>query len=186
MNNRFATTLFLLCIFTFPIVANSQQVSFDFAGRAGSGLLPGNEVPDAANSTATGDANSIIFDMGTNELSLDIVWGSGNGFSDLTGDATAMHIHGPADINSNGGVLYNLGTMTGFDSSSSSGGFAGIVTLNTDDVQTLLDGNLYVNIHTAANGGGELRANLIQAIPEPSSLAIIGVAGIGILLRRRK
>lgn len=186
MNKRVAFTILLLCFIAIPTVANSQEVSFELAGRAGAGLLPGNEVPNAANSTASGDANSIIFDSGTSELSLDIVWGSGNGFSDLTDSATAMHIHGPADINSNGGVLYNLGTMSGFDASSSSGGFTGVVTLAAADVQTLLDGNLYVNIHTAANGGGELRANLIQAVPEPSSLAIFGVAGIGMLLRRRK
>jgi hypothetical protein len=76
--------------------------------------------------------------------------------------------------------------MSGFNASSSSGGFTGVVTLDAADVQALLDGNLYVNIHTAANGGGELRANFIQAVPEPSSLAIFGVAGIGIFLRRRK
>lgn len=185
MKHKLFYALIAFCMIALPQTANAQVFSFELAGRAGSGLLPGNENPGAS-SSASGDASSILFDMGNSELTLDIDWGSANGFSDLSGDATAMHIHGPADINSNGGVLYNLGSMGGFDASASSGGFSGVVSIAAADVQTLLEGNMYLNIHTADNPGGELRANLLQAVPEPSSLAILGLLGSVAAFRRRR
>jgi hypothetical protein len=180
-------SLLAFCLLALPQKADAQIINFDLAGKAGSGLLPGNENP-AANSTGSGDANSILFDTATNELTLDVVWGSANGFSDLTGNATAMHIHGPADINNNGGVINNggLNGLPGFDGSASSGGFTGTVTLSAASAQDLLDGNLYLNVHTADNGGGELRANMFSAVPEPSSLAILGLVGAVAAFRRRR
>jgi hypothetical protein len=180
------TAVTLLALPQSTQTASAQTLIFNLAGRAGSGLLPGNEFPNAASSTASGGANSILFDLGTNELTIDVEWGSGNGFTDMTGNATAMHIHGPADINSNGGVLYNLGSMTGFDASASDGGFSGTVPISAADVQTLLDGNMYLNVHTSANGGGELRANIIRAVPEPTSVAILGLLSAVAALRRRR
>ena len=99
-----------------------------------------------------------------------------------------MHIHGPADINNNGGVINNggLNGLAGFDGSASSGGFTGTVTLSAASAQDLLDGNLYLNVHTADNGGGELRANMFSAVPEPSSLAILGLVGAVAAFRRRR
>lgn len=186
MKHKLFLSAVFFCLLAVPQFLDAQIVNFDLLGRAGSGLLPGNEVPDAASSTASGDAIAILFNIGTNELTLDIDWGSGNGFTDLTGNASAMHIHGPADINSAGGVLYNLGSMSGFDGSATSGGFTGVVAIDSADVQTLLDGNMYLNIHTAANGGGELRANMISAVPEPSSLLILGLVGTAAAFQRRR
>lgn len=174
-----------ICLIGFSPAVSAQTAIFGLTGQAGSGLLPGNEVPSAS-STAFGDAVGITFDSATNQLALNVAWGSGNGFSDLTGNATAMHIHGPADINSNGGVLYNLGSLPGFDNSASNGGFLGTITLSTIDVQTLFDGEMYLNIHTDANPGGELRGNIVSAIPEPSSLAILGIMGSVVGFRRRR
>lgn len=185
MNQTLILTSLVLCLIGFSQSANAQSLSFGLAGSAGSGLLPGNEVP-SANSTGFGDALGIFFNSATSELSLDVAWGSANGFSDLTGNATAMHIHGPAGFNSNGGVLYNLGSLPGFDGTASSGGFVGNVTIAPADVQTLLDGDMYLNIHTPDNPGGELRGNIVAAIPEPSSIAILGFLGSVTALRRRK
>lgn len=185
MTNKIFYAILALCLIAAPQSLDAQLVNFNLAGTAGSGLLPGNENP-GANSTGSGDAIGIVFNSATNELSIDVAWGSGNGFTDLTGDASAMHIHGPADINTNGGVLYNLGALSGFDGSATDGGFNGSVTLATGDVQTLFDGNLYLNIHTPDNGSGELRANLFAAVPEPSSMAIIGLAGTLLAFRRRR
>src|SRR4026207_896745 len=36
---------------------------------------------------------------------------------------------------------------------------------------TLLNGQLYINVHTAQNPDGEIRGNLVVAVPEPSPLA---------------
>ena len=42
----------------------------------------------------------------------------------------------------------------------------------------LLAGHYYFNVHTAANGGGEIRGNLV-AVPEPGSFALMGLVSVG-------
>jgi hypothetical protein len=186
MLRRLFLFTFICALFAIPQTGNAQLVFFDLEGQAGSGLLPGNEV-GGASSTGSGDVlTQIVFDTSTSVLSIDVGWGSGNGFTDLTGDVTAMHIHGPAGFTSNAGVLYNLGGLAGFDASATSGGLNDSLTIDSGDVQTLLDGNMYINVHTADNGGGELRANLVNAIPEPSGLLLTSLAGLGFCFRRRR
>src|SRR3989442_663092 len=52
--------------------------------------------------------NNGIFDTTTRVLSLAVGYGSAAGFSDLTGPATAMHIHGKAGPGTNAVVLIHL------------------------------------------------------------------------------
>jgi hypothetical protein len=47
----------------------------------------------------------------------------------------------------------------------------------------LLAGRYYINIHTANNGGGEIRCNLV--IPEPSSIALLSIGILGFMRRWR-
>jgi len=163
--------------------AQGDIISFRFEGRSGFGLRPDNENPGASGS-GFGDVRAgIFYDTDTNELTMDFGWGSGNGFSDLTGNATVAHIHGAADFFTNAGVVVGLDNLPGFNNSSTSGGFIGSVTLNETAAANLLAGLLYVNIHTAANPGGELRGNLV-AIPEPAFAGILMI-GLGIILNRR-
>ena len=128
----------------------AQIVRFELEGKAGSGLLTGNETGTVNNSNATGGILSeITYDMDTNELFIDVGWGSGNGFVDLSGDATGMHIHGPANFNESNGVKYNFEDFGDFNSSASSGGYTGTVTLaSEDDEADLLNGLFYINVHT--------------------------------------
>ena len=74
-----------LIAFAMSPMAQAQVVEFDFAGNAGSGLLPGNEV--GAN-TSLGSASTafggevdggILFDVGTNVLDINF------SFEDLDG-----------------------------------------------------------------------------------------------------
>ncbi len=78
-------------------------------------------------------------------------------FWSLSGPATASHIHGPADMKANAGVLVPL-TKAG-----DAGPYAGSATLTDAQIANLNAGKLYVNVHTAKNGGGEVRGQVMKA-----------------------
>jgi hypothetical protein len=80
-------------------------------------------------------------------------------FSGLTGPATAAHIHGPAPAGKNAGVLVWL-SEKGKPFTSP---FKGSITLSDAQANDLTDGMCYVNIHTAANPGGEIRGQLVKS-----------------------
>jgi len=77
-------------------------------------------------------------------------------FKDLTGPAMAAHFHGPAAPGSNAGPQVPITTkpiVSPID---------GTATLTPAQQKDLLDGKWYFNIHTAANGGGEIRGQLAK------------------------
>ena len=77
-------------------------------------------------------------------------------FQDLSGPATAAHIHGPAAIGSNAGVVVGL-TAT----AASSGTLSLPATILTDaQIADMKAGMHYINIHTAANAPGEVRGQI--------------------------
>ena len=49
-------------------------------------------------------------------------------------------------------------------------------------------GKFYINVHTASNGGGEIRGFLVSAVPEPETYAMLlaGLGPLGFSARRRK
>jgi hypothetical protein len=180
-------SLALITAFFSSAKLSAAIIAFDLVGRAGPGLLPGNEI-GVVSSTATGGevGAGISFDDVSNILTINVGWGAADGFiGALTGNSTAMHIHGPAGINSSAGVLVGLDSVVGYSNLADGGGFEGNVTLSPTNATHLLAGNLYINIHTTANGGGELRANIV-AVPEPASLLLVTGTAIAIMYRRRK
>ena len=80
-------------------------------------------------------------------------------FSGLTGNATVAHIHGLGEVGVKADIVQ---TFSGFPAKTS-GTYSG--TLLAEEVrikeEDLLNGRYYINIHTAANGGGEIRGQLI-------------------------
>jgi hypothetical protein len=74
-------------------------------------------------------------------------------FEGLSGPATVAHLHGPAPRGQNAGVLVPIGK----DIASPVSGSA---TLTDEQVADLKARKIYVNVHTAANPGGEIRGQL--------------------------
>ena len=77
-------------------------------------------------------------------------------YSGLSGPATAAHIHGPADPGADAGVVV---PFTGNLVSP----ITGSATLTDTQIAQLQAGKWYINVHTAANKGGEIRGNLVHA-----------------------
>ncbi len=199
MNTR--GRLFLIVAATIPSIASAQIIDIDFAGNAGSGLLPGNEIgantpiaPGAPSSTAIGGETGagLIYNTTTNELDFDFE------FSGLSGGlfdaASGIHFHtaspGTDPFNETGGITFNLNSGTDpnvllttplIAIGATSGNVAGTATLSDAQEADLLAGNLYLNIHSGTFNGGELRANLV---PEPATASLLLVAGVAALRRR--
>jgi hypothetical protein len=96
-------------------------------------------------------------------------------YSGLGSNVTLGHIHGPCSSCTTAGAILNFATVAGgtFVTGALSGTATGTVTLNAATQITttvngdslrklLLANNTYVNIHTATNGGGEIRGQIIK------------------------
>ena len=77
-------------------------------------------------------------------------------YSGLSGPVKAAHFHGPAEAGKNAGVA--LGINNAGESP-----VQGTAVLTADQAADLLAGKWYVNVHTTANPGGEVRG---QVSPE--------------------
>lgn len=174
------------------VQSSAAIIPFNLVGVAGAGLLPGNEPGSITGGTGGEIGAGISYDDVANLLTLNVGWGSSQGFNNLLVAATASHLHGPTpSINGNGftetaGVAFSLTRS----SSAITGGFFtdAPLSLSASQEVDLLNGKFYINIHTGANPGGELRGFLV-AVPEPSTgLVALGLLGIasGSRMRRRK
>ena len=111
-------------------------------------LTAKDEVPPNA-STGTGDG-TFVLNTATNELTWNVK------FSGLTGPAAAAHIHGPAAPGVNANVLVPFDVPK-----APAGEIKGSSVIQASQVAELKAGKWYVNIHTAANKGGEIRGQLM-------------------------
>jgi hypothetical protein len=176
---------------------SAQIIEFDLIGQGGSGLLGTNEIHATTTPGTGGEIGSGIFlDTATNILTINVGWGTSNSFTDLTGTATAAHIHGPFGQTEGGSTVFTLSTAGySFATGASDGSIMGSVDLdgvtlgNASTMQDLLDGLWYINVHTGVNGSGEIRGNLVQvsAVPEPSTYAFLaGLGALGLVGTRRR
>ncbi len=76
-------------------------------------------------------------------------------YQGLTGTPTAAHFHGPAAPGANAGVMIPLVVTA----SPMTGG----ATLTDEQLAAMQAGQIYFNMHTAANPGGEVRGQLLRA-----------------------
>jgi hypothetical protein len=156
-------------------LVQAEVIEFDLSPSGSSaavGLSPANELPANA-STGSGNAISggISFDTDTSTLTFAIGYGSAAGFTDLTGAATGVHIHGPAAAVANGPVIFDLAPVHFPAADSTKGGVIfGSVVYTAAQATDLLAGLNYVNIHTEANSGGEIRG---QLIPDPNDAPVV-------------
>lgn len=186
--------LLALAFLLWGTTANATLFSFDLQGTAGFGLLPGNENPATTGGTGGELGSGILYNDATFVLTIHIGWGSGNGFINLTGTATAGHIHGPT---TSGGVAaftqdappnYFLDTLGSWNPSPSTGGVNDTVTIAPGDDAALKNGQFYINIHTPTNGGGEIRGYLVNptVVPEPATFGMLISGLIALSLIRRR
>ena len=102
-----------------------------------------NEVPPVI-TDSFGSANVTV---AGNVLAVD---GAFEGF-----EATAAHVHGPADESGTAGVIFTL------DVDNANTHFEGTFTMTEEQVQWFEDGLLYINVHSAANPAGEIRGQIL-------------------------
>jgi hypothetical protein len=117
----------------------------------GAGENPAKNVPGTGTATIVKSGGSYTFTIN---------------YTGMSGPLTGGHIHGPAGIGVNAAVIVPFanangaaasGTLTGTFTSTNS------PTISNDSLDVLMrTGNAYVNLHTAANPGGEIRGQLLQ------------------------
>ena len=169
----------LLAIGAIAAPLAAQAVTFQFTAN----LNGVQEVPVSA-SVATGLAVLAYNDNNT-PLTGDDSYGFSLSVFGLSGVATGMHIHAPAPVGINAGVIVPLTAPTFLVSNSGGSlliGAAGVAPPTTSFLSQLQSGLAYVNIHTAAKPGGEIRGQLfpVAVVPEPETYAML-LAGLGLI-----
>jgi plastocyanin len=84
-------------------------------------------------------------------------------YESLGGPATAAHIHGPASADSAAGILIDLTPHNG-DGFGISGILSGQIRISGEQRDTMLEGMTYVNVHTQAYPGGEIRGQIVPVL----------------------
>jgi CHRD domain len=175
------------------VQTQASTVFFDLVGKGGTGLLAGNQNGTVNGTPGTGGevGAGIFYDDVANLLTINVAWGSANGFANLTGNTTAGHLHGPTASGGTAGYTqdaspkYFLNSLAGWNNSASAGGYSGTISILDTDETALLNGQFYFNAHTALNGGGEIRGTLV-VVPEPSMVSFIVIGAALPLLRLRR
>jgi hypothetical protein len=120
--------------------------------RVTNAQMSGAQENPAVTTTATGSFDA-TYDPASKKMNITVRW------QGLSGNATLMHIHGPAAKGVNAGVLQNFATLF---TTTTSGSFSTSFVLNgtTQTEADLLGGLWYVNIHTGNHPAGEIRGQI--------------------------
>jgi hypothetical protein len=110
--------------------------------------MSGSQETPANSSTATGN---VVVTLNRSNGSVSVV----GTFSGLSSNATAAHIHGPADVGVSAPVIVPLQVP-----SATSGAVTGTATMNATNMDDMLNGKTYLNIHSVNYPDGEIRAQI--------------------------
>jgi hypothetical protein len=153
--------LFVFVIGTSSCEKNAEKKKTTDYEKKGILLTGAQEVP-ANTATAIGIMD-VTYSKETRILNWSVTW------SGLTGPVTLMHIHGVAPAGFNASPVLNI--IAGANALAlpnailypATGKFSGTMLCDGFVVkeQDLLNGLYYMNIHTTANGGGEIRAQIV-------------------------
>lgn len=118
------------------------------------------------------------YDVATDDFSWNIL------YTDilLSGPETGAHIHQEAPASNVGPIIIPLALGSSKTGTVKLGSVAGA------SLASLVTNEWYVNIHTAANPGGEIRGQIVGVIvPEPSAIvAALALGGVGLVALRRR
>jgi hypothetical protein len=109
-------------------------------------LTSASEVPPTA-SPGKGTAD-VTYDTASKKLTWKVI------YSGLTGPATMAHFHGPAAVGANAAPAVPIPDPKS--------GAEGSATLTDAQAADLMAGKYYVNFHTDANKGGEIRGQVTK------------------------
>jgi hypothetical protein len=165
----------LIAIFGLALAFSTGVVSAQSTFQA---VLNGSSENPVNGSTATG-FGTVVLNAAQTQITVNESW------SGLSTPATLSHIHGPAALGVNAGVLFGF---SGVPSATSGSIPQQVFSITATQVGYLQSGLLYMNVHDSTFPGGEIRGQLTP-VPEPGTMAIVGlglVAAAGWSLRRRR
>ena len=196
MNTPFRSIVASMLVLSAPL-ASASVISYS-SSLSGAAEAPANASPGTGTAT-------LLVDTLANTMTLDVI------FSGLSGTTTAAHIHCCTALPASGtaGVATQTPSFQGFPLGVQSGTYHHVFDLadtaswnpvfitnnggTPAGAETVLlngldDSRAYLNIHTSAFGGGEIRGFLVRAVPEPEGLALLalGLGGIGLTVARRQ
>lgn len=134
---KVSVTLAACVVFTLPASAETKNYTADLTASA--------EVPSTV-SPATGTAD-VVVDTDAKTVSWTVK------VEDLTGEATAAHIHGPADKGVNASPVIDMSAAI----------MQGSADITDEQISEIEAGKYYVNVHTEKYPDGEVRGQLESA-----------------------
>ena len=136
-------TASLIAVAAWTVTSEAASESFKVA------LAGAQQVP-AVETSGTGSAD-LTYDPATRVLTWNLT------YSGLSGPATMVHFHGPAAAGKNGPPVIWLSEK----GAAVSDPIKGQATLTPEQSQQMTAGEWYINVHTQANPGGEIRGQVM-------------------------